>query len=305
MDTVRTTSAIEFDPWSLPGRAWVSGDELHWTLATTGEVLVEFRPDRLVDEFRRLHRATDEEIGLFAAEFGVLRVCSHGLPATHNPPSRGIPEQSVCLPSRRVGEPFFWEPLQIWRRYSLEVDCWLQLLRPLELWEGLGPVDTWTKLLGIHPSGWFGSERPGAADKGIPFEQAKMWPPDGWVQEGRMPESERWRRYCLSELGQILTGWLQIGGVNLRARWSEVDGPGTHIGAGSMFGAVALSLSFVFTGGPGMAICDSCGRLYERETWPPPTRGRHNFCPLPKCRKRGPSRLSKRRKRAQAQGEDQ
>lgn len=104
--------------WSVPGAIEVKdGDLIYWS---------PFPPDGksgrfihsgpgLLDQFLKLADATPEKIRDYARRWGVLQICQHGLPASHNPQPVITPSMihgSWCRPVGKSGT--FSDPLESW-----------------------------------------------------------------------------------------------------------------------------------------------------------------------------------------------
>jgi len=86
----------------------------------------------LLTEFLKLSDASDAAIENYAQTWGVLDICEHGVPATHNARRTAVdPPGSACGP-RRDGESF-WEKIADWRQFSREARAILNIAADLHL----------------------------------------------------------------------------------------------------------------------------------------------------------------------------
>src|SRR5687768_2019394 len=70
----------------------LQGDEIVWTERPDDD---DWRPAytpgrELLTPFVRLFEGTDAEILAYAGRWGVLGICPHGLPSSHNPPAEAF-----------------------------------------------------------------------------------------------------------------------------------------------------------------------------------------------------------------------
>src|SRR5262245_54237299 len=77
-------------PVSVPREIWLEGEELVWDSERFDPRQKEFRtysPQRTtLVEFLSLAEARSENVLRYAQKWGVLQLCKHGEPATHNRP---------------------------------------------------------------------------------------------------------------------------------------------------------------------------------------------------------------------------
>ena len=103
--------------WTVPAAIAIHDDHLVWSGAHRRRH-VDPRPDFLM-RFAALARVPDDQLGVavlaFARQWGVLRLCAHGLPSTHRPlrfavgndqpPAVCQPRIGVLRPSPQVSGP--------------------------------------------------------------------------------------------------------------------------------------------------------------------------------------------------------
>jgi hypothetical protein len=142
--------------WACPDVIEVEGDRLYWRNNLEGDgwgyYPITSGPG-LLEGFIRLADASPEAVHTFARRWGVLGICHHGLPATHNPRPPELPSRSGtatwCYPLRQSG--WYWEPLDIWHDFARRARAVLNLAAAMgretstrrEDWAALH--DTWAQ----------------------------------------------------------------------------------------------------------------------------------------------------------------
>jgi hypothetical protein len=240
----------------LPARVELDGNDLVWVEATSGGTRVE--PGRgLLERFIELSDSSGEAILQYARRWGVLCLCSHGLPMTHNPGDLSSPPFSAlargaaalgqgCRPVRALHEgpdgrssAMSREPLETWRDFAelarLTLDAALRLADSQSVNAAI-----WHSLLGMS--------------------------------EGAAGDADL--------LAFVLRAWLKITDVRVGFEWGEPPQP-TFV-ASSLLGAIALELAFSVRGGAAVR-CASCGTPFFPARRPPA--GRRSYCPT--CRQKG------------------
>jgi hypothetical protein len=116
--------------------------------------------DEMLDDFLLLGRASDEKVLRYAKTWGVLGICKHGLPYSHNPSTGAIAQSwneiiadsMACGPvpihSARQGvlHPLeFQESLADWRKYSQAARSICNIHIALDS-ERIGDLDDWQTL---------------------------------------------------------------------------------------------------------------------------------------------------------------
>lgn len=217
------------------------------------------RPE-LFEEFVRLADRPAESIRDYARRWGVLGICKHGLPLTHNPPPVPYPLTPVamtwCRPMPwkerpRRNQERFWEPLEAWRRYSRQSRAILNIAGYLHGGK-VGRLNDWRAIYYRLPEG-----------DAIPY----------WKQS----VSNDWSGVC-----HIVNEWLAI--ARVRVELARDDGrPVVQLGGGTLLGAIALQLALAISRTDGLAICSGCGVSYMPTRCP--SAGRRRYCQA--CRKAG------------------
>jgi hypothetical protein len=276
---INLDSPVEPSYIPVPGEVELDGDRLVWRGVVAGMERTEYSNKDLLDRFITLADADKRQILSYARKWGVLHICEHGLPASHNPQHFGLsPEQTIeqCAPlgwpeiPERFGIPeneedmeqLFsgWEPIDSWRSYSRDAQAILNIAaaiynrkpREREDWERLA-------------------------------ENA-----DALVQADVSTQ----QKYLV----QAVKRWLVAGNVRPdivltsvgRSKSNSVSEPRITLGGygpawGHLFGALACQLMYAITRAKGLAFCDGCGNTSVPARRP--RTDRRNFCKL--CQKRG------------------
>jgi hypothetical protein len=205
-------------PWVQP---WGSSDDKRLKRRVAYR---EAKPDMLA-RFLRLHSATDETILGYARRWGVLGICDHGLPCSHN---HCLP---MLCPTREKGLSFrLMEPLAAWRGWSKKAQALISIGAHLNQGK-VAHVEDWQVI------------------KDLPF----------FGQVGTEPVMESVTD-ARRELADELDGWISIGQVRPRISWRK-DRARFSLDAVSsgpnLFGLLALNIAVAIAAGEG-AGCVLC-----------------------------------------------
>ena len=265
----------------VPQKIQVDGDSLTWSwvppwVPQGDEKRVTYRqakPGMLAD-FIRLHDANDETILAYARKWGMLGLCEHGLPCSHNQGTSGpscLPMLVTPLP-RQKGSTFrLMEPLAAWRIWSRKAQSFINIGARLN--QGKLPrVEDWQMLKDLRDSGLGETEHE-------PFMET--------VSNAR------------AELAYELDGWISIGQVRPRISWRN-DKACFSLDAVSsgpnLFGLLALNIAVAIASGDGekgLAVCSACGDSYIPTRRPDPNR--RNYCE--RCGLKAAQRVASRKYR--------
>ena len=247
----------------------------------------------LLERFKDLGRAPPEKIRDYARRSGVLEICAHGLPTSHNKPRPNPDGEGVlsfgCIPLLVDQDPrTLWEPVSVWRRLAGEAHAIVNLAARLR--EGtVGKPEDW------------------AAIRDAPIVAVALHS----VQGGHLPEAgtaAEWRSLAQQSLlgkspafeqemlAEIVNQWLRWGDVRPSLGWKG-DRPRVRLGGDGLFGALAVQLMLAVNAGKGVATCTECGQVYAPKRLPNPNR--ENFC-LDCGRKIALRRAQRRRRERQA-----
>jgi len=232
----------ELSPQAAAAPAYVrlDGDRLVWSWfdpADAAKRPTEADPKGMLDGFIKIRDGAG--VLRFARRYGVLGICEHGLPASHNPPGQ-------CYP---LG------------------------------WDGLGacePVDRWLHFAGqaramVAIAAHLRQDKPGTADDwravfaAYPREQI-----DALCE--RLAQLVDTGRFYLRH---VLHEWLTWGDVRPTLHWPiDEEAPSLSF-TGGTFGLLGVQLLFAIAAAHQLAICSGCGTPYLRNK---PRRKRRNFC---------------------------
>jgi hypothetical protein len=219
----------------------------------------------LLDAFRRIRTAQD--VLVFAQRYGVLGLCEHGLPASHNPfrratydlAYRGVLQMPMCAPrTNRAG--FTEELIADWLDWVQQVNGLLYVADTLRRGKAM---DTAAWEAAFH-SQW---------QAGPAFDE------DGHPND--------WRSVACIEVSSLVETWLDYGDVRPHFLWTSPDEDPMFALEGdardSVFGVIALQVMLVVARQHALVVCSHCGLPYLPER--KPQRGRRNYCP--ECRELG------------------
>lgn len=262
--------------WRIPDRVWIDGDRLMRTEKASNSPTVNHLRE-LLPTFINLVDAPAEKIVNFAKKWGVLNLCTHDVPAGHDPeywPTKLIeaypsPQLKApgwtsefpimlgtwhcCLATGDYDKGLRWESVQAWRHWSRVGRATLNVAARLRS-NKIGPEAEW---------------RIACTTEGFPAG------PGSWA----LPKdiNEGWR-----VISGYLNYWLKLGSASL---FTEVTGKriGIVVGKGSLFGALAVQLSLAISGADGPVVCSNCKDFYVAQRRP--RLEQDNYCPS--CRSAG------------------
>ena len=210
----------------------------------------------LLTAFVKLADAPETAMRDYARRWGPLRLCEHGLPATHNRPALApsvAHQVTWCEPrgfDSTSDQQIFWEPLKEWRGYAHEARTLLLLAAQLHQGNPT-PADDWCRALG-----WSWE----AVDRYLPNGTGTEW-----------------------HIAQRVNDWLAWGASRFTFDWRPGRKPAMSIGGGGLFGALAAELMLAIARSDGLAICSACGVPYFPSR--KPSRSRRSYCQT--CRQAG------------------
>ena len=268
-------------PWGdlYSVRAWTYGGRLYWRAeghsAPSGN-------DDMLRNFLSLADAGDARIASYANRWGVLHVCQHGRPASHNPPPVNLGGYSGwdywCDHMGRydrLPDADGYEPLEVWRRLSAEAGALARVAAALR--EG----------------------RPGAAaDWAIIYANSGQVAP--WWKPSRDGDS--------IILARVVSEWLSMTNVRPRLRVRRIgpgggyiDGLDVEYAGRGLFGALTMQLALVVSGSRGLYSCAGCPSWFmvprgKRK----PQAGRGAYCPACRLANVPQRRANERRTRARS-----
>lgn len=231
----------------------------------------------LLDQFVLLGEATDEAILQYAKRWGVLGICIHGLPYSHNPPvGDPVRDRAACYamtikdydPSKPDEPMECYDWLDSWRGFSNASRAMLNIAARLYSGKPGLPQD-WQRVMTCNPF---------CTAPIVPW-----WEPRVGVER--------------FQLCSVMNDWLRWGGVRLTMEY-ERDFWSVKLKGHGLFGTLATYLSLSIARTEGFAICASCGRPYFPRRQPNPNR--RQYCPEcgPKAAMRDAARSYRRRQQS-------
>jgi hypothetical protein len=203
----------------VPDKTELENDCLVWN--PSGK-FSEKTPDKdLIVQFSNL--ALTESLGIlrFARKWGVLGICVHGLPASHNS-ELPFTTQAECPPCTPSGS----ESIELWRRFARIARAMLSIATQLHNVRR-GNENDWLVLL------------QGGAESNLPTDIAT---------ERRL-------------LKDAVNLWLELGNVRPRLEWDfDVAIVLAYPLSSSLFGVLATQLPSFVARSEGLLTCASCGR---------------------------------------------
>jgi hypothetical protein len=222
----------------------------------------------LLGPFLRLHRGTDEAVLAYARRWGLLGLCSHGLPAEHH--DRGLvmlaPPHgywgSLGDHERRLMGP---ERIEWWRYWSSQADAVLAVAAPVKrelVTDSVaGYLEAWSVL--ERPMPWHPpAEAIELANSIRESVRSRLLRISGLDDPTVHPLYEVFRMDELKrQVADMLTSWLRLAGVALTIEWhGEVPmySRPTH----GLFGAIGKELlRAIQDSNAGWEVCSRCGEM--------------------------------------------
>jgi hypothetical protein len=303
---------IDITPWFAPIGIELKGDRLIWQWEKIGprDQKINSEP-KILEQFVNLYNAPGERIKDYAKRWGVLRLCEHLLPLSHNryhPPFLFRPSTAEWM-QRRASEKYLsceplgdtwdagWEPLETWRQFALLFRTLLNLAASIHLIQPGKPehwqiVEHWFQSHSEHfarqdhmrfwESKWqadfksYIDERQNTLSRKKSQEAAKYRWSRKLELEVKMDFAYIFFTHCVRTL-------LLISGVKINFLWVRT-GPKTHLEANGLFDALVAQLILAINRSQGFVMCSSCGELYTPKRRPRPNQ-RH-YCGKEECKKR-------------------
>lgn len=213
----------------------------------------------LLNKFVRLcgKNSSPEEYLRFAREWGVMGLCQHFSPYPHPRLDLDDEKHKPCEYFQTASGQYF-EPLAIWREYSLEARAILRV------------------------AARFHQDRQGD------FEDWKVLNP---TLQGPLTRSSKMFLFERIVIAKKIDRWLDRGNLNLRLDWHGAK-PSIYVSC-NIVGLIGCHLMLAVNRSQGIAICTSCSFPYPPKKRPSPGRG--NYCD--KCKGKAPSRESQATRR--------
>jgi DNA-directed RNA polymerase subunit RPC12/RpoP len=272
--TARLERPGDWSSWSVPEVHWPAAGETAersrpldqlWWRASERPRRVRPRPG-LLEEFLRLaDDESGERIFRYAQRWGVLEICQHGLPCSHNPPPwnhevymGNLSEHAVpfCQPLTvgnevfRQGSDFKWESMEVWRAYARVFRTLVDIAGRL----GYGEVPSSNQWRAL-----FDNELLGHWPETLPYPR-KVATAAGYLAE-------------------VLSDLLTLSGARPQAILVG-DRPAVTVGGGDLFGALTMQALMAASTTEGFYFCSGCSRPFatvgDRRR---PQAGRNHYCP--------------------------
>lgn len=247
----------------IPPEIAIIGDRICWSIRNWKRIRL-VRPRRaMLDQFLSLSNAAAEQICTFARKYGVLAICEHGKPTSHNLDCEMAPCPEINGWS---------EPLDRWRYYAKQFQAVLRIADRLNRNE-LGSREDWVVL---DPQ----------QDPNFRTATSKTFMAAG-VAGAR------------NRLASIVNDFLDLGAVRPELC---VDGPNWRVyyhsvAGNTLFGAIAIQLVLAVASVDGFATCSACGNPYLPERTPKVNQ--NNYCSKG-CRQKGQARASQKYRQRQS-----
>jgi hypothetical protein len=248
--------------WTVPTEIALVDGRLHWD--GEGPRRTGAQGPKMLTNFVLLADAPDERIRDYAQTCGVLGLCSHGWPHTHNWPAlRGAEFGPSPCHSDPDGE---------------SVDRWRALAR-----QALSLLNVSNGLLNGRPS----SDEDWAWDPSYVVARSKPHPSwtalrDDIAREmfgAHEPAKRRTMATDQPDENALLLGadrlrvaywvqtWIAIANIRPEFRWDPItDLPTIDVIPGSLFGALAFDLAYTISRAEPMKLCHDCKRFFAPET---------------------------------------
>jgi hypothetical protein len=177
----------------------------------------------MLDAFVRLRDADD--VLRFARRFGVLRLCKHGLPISH---------EATCV-QLTDGDGLPCAPIARWLHFARQAKAILAIAAAIHQGRPTDQAD-WRAVYEDCDEEAESSGRLAQLSS-----QTQRWFVEGRVQE-----------------------WLDMSSVDPIFRWRVDQDPALLLTTGT-FGLLGIQLATAITRGAGIALCSGCGNLYTRQ----------------------------------------
>jgi hypothetical protein len=281
------------DEWHIPASIELDKGRLVWNPdLALGNVQ---RPGPgMLTQFVALADGDADKTLRYAQQWGVLGICRHNVPASHNLPLLIGKRTKGCSPPRAANRSMCWEPLRVWWNFSRQALAILRIADHLRA--GVpGSREDWKVVYQVAATYHVDWEKESdlAVVRMLDRGTDQIWP----LQTiGR-------QRSCVVS---FVNEWIGMGDVRLYVTWGELGEPGEQQGIKlggdwaycGLFGALAVQLALA-VGGSGTektAVCAACGKPYQCKI--SPKEGQRNFCKA--CGKTASNRLRMREKRQAA-----
>lgn len=235
--------------WGIPAYLELDGDRLMWRHLQGQRWPEPGQPGpKMLEDFFQLAEAQPARVLGYARRWGILTLCEHGCPASHNPPPPvPVPGgRGWCTPLQGA-DGSYWEPVEAWRYYARKLRALANIGAQLNA-NQLGKPEDWGRVF------------PEEVEQGKPVP---WWRPS--------VEGER------AFLGMILNQLTRLSDVRLDFQWDWGQAaPEFRLAGGGLFAALVLQLVTAIARSDGWAYCAGCGTYFAPKSRRPG--GRRAYC---------------------------
>jgi hypothetical protein len=245
----------------VPKNIWIDGPGLLWD----GTDFIYTPPGSgMLSRFVELCTASDDEILSYAKKWGVLGLCEHGLPASHNKHPGGaqkwrvlgVAQQGIvsCMPvALTIGGMIYFDSISQWRLWSRKAKAIWNIGQQTNGGR-TGLSEDWNAI-GLWP------------DHALPWEPG--------IDSARLT------------LGREISRWIDMGQVRPHFEWSQKNNQWeisirAH-GFPNLFGLLANALMLAVSDKDGYSVCSNCHSWYIPGRQP--SANRRNYCTREDCKK--------------------
>lgn len=251
---------VDLASWFVPAFVKIDGDRLLWKRWDGSRRDKTIRSQAgLLERFVALD--SPERVEAFARRWGVLMLCKHHQPASHN--HHFEQRHSWCYPLgfTRGFQCLCWEPLEGWYGFSRAARAILSIATNLRQ-NSPGSDEDWNTLA-VHPA--FALRR--AAGLFPPQARRDLKPLSNGMPIPRASRRERIADHK-GRLTNVLRAWIDLANVGLDFAWYGDGAPIVKVRTSGLFGVIATQLVTAVTGVKGFALCCECGNLKKVDRQP-------------------------------------
>lgn len=267
--------------WIKPGEIDLDGDNLIWRENNSQWITAtEEKMHTMLSRFIKLEYADKQQILDFARRYGVLGICQHQLPATHNQPLSKLPLWlDYRCPNCKGSVSLFCTPQQRQDKWTNTPDR--TYFEPIERWFYFAQKARAT----INIAEALGSQEPKKGDS-KDWEDVREWLTGNAVPATNHISS---LRFVFSD---VINAWLEITGVRLMFGWMvnstfKFASPPPWVSpTGGILPPLAVYIMLLVNRSRGLAICSNpeCGSIFSlNKKQPKKSVNRGSYCPA--CRK--------------------
>ncbi len=273
----RASSALILG-WRRPSDVRVEGNNLVYSARAVRTYLNTDKPFEPLQSFLALEGEGSSRIASFARRWGVLGICEHGLPASHNPgfntfidtPGWNLIAQDEyrrnCNPVEQSSA-VWYEPLDAWDFWIRQASMIVRLGADLHV-NRPGKSEAW-QAMGYKPESYTGFTAKGQSVRLTAEPKIPSLPPP--IPIGRML------------VAQYVNDWLAITGVRPLFFWEDGE-PAFCLGSegvDTLLATLGVQILLLINKSSGYAFCSNCGRpflLRHRQSV-----ARNIYCDSPHC----------------------